>query len=96
MEKIKVSRKVVGFVDLNCSTLGSIKKKIEGYIETYGEDATLQTYYEYSDDPDWGVFVKELETDPEYALRIRKKEQQEEWERLQYQILKAKFNLDTD
>ena len=92
MEKIKVDRRVVDDVSLDYNTLGVIKGKIEAYIETYGEDATLQPYYEYSDDPCWGVFIKELESSYEYALRIQKKEQEEEWSRKQYVKLKAKFD----
>jgi hypothetical protein len=92
MEKIKVSSKKVSYVDIDYRTLGDLRKEIEGYIEDYGEDARLQTYYEYSDDPCWGIFVEELETDVEYNNRMAVLERREKYERAQYEKLKAKFN----
>jgi len=92
MEKIKVYRRKEDYVNVDYSTLKEIKEEIELYIERYGEDATLQKYYEYSDDPHWGVFVEELETDYEYQIRVGNVERQEEYERKQYEKLKTKFD----
>ena len=92
MDKIMVSRRKEDYADPDHKTLKKIKEEIEGYIEKYGGEATLQTYYEYSDDPYWGVFVKELESDCEYQIRMGDVKRQEEYERKHYEKLKAKFD----
>ena len=92
MDKIKVSRKKVDYVDLDYQTLGKILKDIKGYIELYGEDALLKRYYEYNEDPYWGIFTMELETDEEYAFRETRLQEQEYWERKRYEQFKYMFD----
>lgn len=91
MDKIKVPRRKEDYVGIDHSSLKDIKGLIERFIDLYGEDATLQSYYEHSDDPYWGIYVKELESDAEYAFRVSHIIENEKWERRKYEELKKKF-----
>ena len=83
-------------VDIKYGTLGEALEKIQGLIETYGEDAEIDTYTpRYSDSEYLGVYVQRLETDEEMAARIANEEIWEanwaERDRQEFERLKAKF-----
>ena len=83
-------------VDIKYGTLGEALEKIQGLIETYGEDAEIDTYTPaYSDGEYLGVYIKRPETDREMARRIASEEENEAWcakrEAAEYERLKKKF-----
>lgn len=83
--------------DFEGYTLKQVLERVQYLIETYGEDATIDEYvYPYSDGPGYSyVWKKVPETDDQMNARIAEEErytaQHAEYERKQYEMLKAKF-----
>ena len=84
------------YLDLDYETLADARKEIDRLIAEYGETAVIKTYQESWDDTDrLGVFVDRAETDDEMAKRIAQEERYEkdqaEWDRREFDRLKAKL-----
>ena len=83
-------------VDIKWDTLKSALAEIQGLIETYGDDAEIDTYTPpYSDSEYLGVYIMREETDKEMAARIKNEEiweaNQAERDRKEFARLKTKF-----
>ena len=77
----KTIRAYTGYdVDIDGGTLKDAMAEIQYLIETYGEDAEIDTYTPaYSDSEYLGIYAKRPETDEEMANRIADEEQREAW-----------------
>ena len=75
-------------------TLGSLKAKIDAYVEKYGNDAEYDIII-HDGWVDEKIKCKRLETNDEYQERIEREQriqqQKEEKERKEFERLKAKY-----
>lgn len=86
-------------LDLEYCTLAEAKKKIEGLIAEYGENAKIYSYcdrYSNSEKEYMHVMTPRLENDQEYNTRIEQETKSEERravnERAEFERLSKKFN----
>lgn len=52
---------------------------------------SIETTYEYGNEPDLVAEYKELETPAEVSARLKREKDQEDWDRKQFEKLKKKF-----
>jgi hypothetical protein len=96
MTKITKAFTVEDYVTIDCENLEAFRHQIDNWIKRYGSNAffTFEPHRYYDDDVLVIKAVRE-ETDEEYAIRMKRNEEQrlsqEEKDRKEYERLKAKF-----
>lgn len=92
----KMTSKQVDTLDLYSDSLKDFKERVEKLISQYGESAKIALKQEeYSDSYELVIYAEILETDKEYAARIKQEayyeEQRQKRELEEYKRLQAKF-----
>lgn len=95
IERIKVWAEATT-IYIDYQTLKDVRESMDRWIETYGEDARIESrQYEYEDGEYLAIMVEREETDVEYHRRVKSLEAQrayyEERDRKEFERLKEKF-----
>lgn len=92
MSKIKITKQIHdAYLNFDSETLDGVIRIAEELKERFGPECFIQSYTDYDDVEVLGLFKQEEETDYDYQVRIDREKHQEEYERIQYEKLKKKF-----
>lgn len=89
-DRILVSERVGRISDMVGRRLSDIINEFQNQLDRYGPDCFVDSF-SYDDEKYFGIYIRRLENDIEYAARMEQQKKYEEYDQRQYEALKKRF-----